>query len=149
MASKTSAAADNEPVNVLFALHEKFNIMDFAGPLEVLSSALHDANNPCMKPLSNVFPRLCTSQLLLTAPSLAATKAFDITVAAAEPKVLSDAGVVIGSQISYKDAYERLDDFDIVIVVGGNVDPIIKAKAEPLGLISAYSELQKKDSARE
>lgn len=46
MATKTSAAADLEPVDVLFALHEKFNIMDFAGPLEILSTALHDANNP-------------------------------------------------------------------------------------------------------
>lgn len=38
--------ADNEPVDVLFALHEKFNILDFTGPLEVLTSALHDQNNP-------------------------------------------------------------------------------------------------------
>lgn len=46
MATKTSAAADLEPVDVLFALHEKFDILDFAGPLEILSTALHDANNP-------------------------------------------------------------------------------------------------------
>ncbi|KUI68320.1 hypothetical protein VM1G_04381 [Cytospora mali] len=124
MASKTSAVADNEPVSVLFALHDKFDIMDFAGPVEVLSSALHDASNP-------------------------STKAFDITVAADEPKVLSDSGVIVGSQISYKEAHERLDEFDIIVVLGGNVEAIIKAKAEPLHLISAYSELQKKDSARE
>lgn len=49
MASKATAAADNEPVDVLFALHEKFNVLDFAGPLEVLSSALHDINNQSMK----------------------------------------------------------------------------------------------------
>lgn len=46
MASKTSAVADNEPIDVLFALHEKFDIMDLAGPLEILSSAQHDPNNP-------------------------------------------------------------------------------------------------------
>ncbi|ROW16564.1 hypothetical protein VPNG_01650 [Cytospora leucostoma] len=124
MASKTSAVADNEPVDVLFALHDQFNILDFAGPLEVLNSALHDA-----KDLS--------------------TQAFNITVAAAEPQVVSGAGVVVGSQISYKEAHERINEFDIVIVVGGNTDAVIKAKAEPLALISAYSEVQKNDSARE
>jgi len=46
MASKTSAVAD-EPVDVLFALHPKFNLLDFAGPLEVLTTALHDANDKC------------------------------------------------------------------------------------------------------
>lgn len=124
MATKTSAAADLEPVDVLFALHEKFNIMDFAGPLEILSTALHDANNP-------------------------ASKAFDITIAAAEPKVLSESGVIVGSQISFKEAHERLEDFDIIIVVGGNTDAVLKDKAEPLDLITAYSEAQKKDPGRE
>lgn len=44
MASKTSAVAD-EPVDVLIALQQNFNLMDFAGPLEVLTTALHDAND--------------------------------------------------------------------------------------------------------
>jgi transcriptional regulator GlxA family with amidase domain len=42
----TKAAAE-EPVEVLFALHPKFNLMDFAGPLEVLTTAQHVANDPC------------------------------------------------------------------------------------------------------
>ena len=46
MAHKSSAVAD-EPIDVLFALHPKFNLMDFAGPLEVLTTALHEANDPC------------------------------------------------------------------------------------------------------
>lgn len=50
MASKTSAVADNEPVDVLFALHDKFDFLDFAGPLEVLTTALHDINDPCKHP---------------------------------------------------------------------------------------------------
>jgi hypothetical protein len=45
MANKTSAVAD-EPIEVLFALHPKFDLMDLAGPLEVLTSALHDAQDP-------------------------------------------------------------------------------------------------------
>ena len=45
MANKSSAVAD-EPIDVLFALHPKFNLMDFAGPLEVLTTALHDKQDP-------------------------------------------------------------------------------------------------------
>jgi transcriptional regulator GlxA family with amidase domain len=42
MAPGQSAVEDVEPIEVLFALHEKFDLMDFAGPLEVLTSAKHD-----------------------------------------------------------------------------------------------------------
>lgn len=41
MASKTSAAAE-EPIEVLIALHDKFDLLDLAGPVEVLTTALHD-----------------------------------------------------------------------------------------------------------
>jgi putative intracellular protease/amidase len=78
-----------------------------------------------------------------------ATKAFEITIAGAEPKVLSSQGVVIGSQISWKEAHDRLDEFDVVVVLGGGTEAILKAKAEPLPLITAYAELQKADPTRE
>ncbi len=32
---------------MLFALHPKFNLLDFAGPLEVLTSSQHDVNDAC------------------------------------------------------------------------------------------------------
>ncbi|KAJ9138942.1 ThiJ/PfpI family protein [Pleurostoma richardsiae] len=124
MASKTSAVADQDPIDVLFVLHEKFNLMDFAGPCEVFSHVLHDLNDP-------------------------ESKAFEITIAGPEPKVLSDQGVIVGSQISYKEAYDRLSDFDVLVVVGGNSEAILKQKAEPLGLINAFSEIQKGDPGRE
>ncbi|KAI8629533.1 class I glutamine amidotransferase-like protein [Xylariaceae sp. FL1651] len=120
MANKTS----EEPIEVLFVLQDKFNLMDFAGPLEVLTSALHDKNN-------------------------ADSKAFECTIAGGEPKIMSEQGVVIGSQIAYKEAHERLSDFDVLIVVGGNSDAVLKGKTEPLPLISAFAELQKQDSSRE
>jgi len=50
MANKSSAVAD-EPIEVLFALHHKFDLMDFAGPLEVLTTAQHDAKDPSELPL--------------------------------------------------------------------------------------------------
>lgn len=56
MAAKGSAVSD-EPVDVLFALHPKFNLMDMAGPLEVLTTALHDKNDPSKSlPLRAVAP---------------------------------------------------------------------------------------------
>ena len=39
--------ADQEPIDVLFALHPKFNLVDFAGPLEVLAYAQHDLKDSC------------------------------------------------------------------------------------------------------
>ncbi|CAN8102923.1 unnamed protein product [Discula destructiva] len=120
-----AAAADSDPVvEVLFALHDKFDFMNFAGPLQVLTQALHN-------------------------PKDTSSKAFDITIAAAEPKVLSSAGVIIGSQISFKDAHEHLEDYDVLVILGGNTDEILKTKGEPLDLISAYSEIQKQDPTRE
>ncbi|KAI1273365.1 ThiJ/PfpI family protein [Xylaria sp. FL0933] len=113
-----------EPISVLFALHDKFNLTDFAAPLEALTTALHDKNDD-------------------------STKAFDCTIAGAEPKVLSEQGVIIGSQISFKEAHERLSEFDVLVVVGGNSDGVLKGKTEPLSIISAFAELQKNDSSRE
>ncbi|CAG9939064.1 hypothetical protein V2G26_000984 [Clonostachys chloroleuca] len=121
---KTSAVAEQEPVDVLIALQNKFDLLDLAGPVEVLKNALHDFKD-------------------------SSSNAFEITVAGAEPKVLSDQGVVVDSQITFKDAHERLEDFDILIILGGNSEEILAKEAEPLGLINDFSELQKKDPARE
>lgn len=44
-----AGAADSDPVvDVLFALHDKFDFMDFAGPLQVVTSALHNITDACM-----------------------------------------------------------------------------------------------------
>ncbi|KAK3400168.1 class I glutamine amidotransferase-like protein [Sordaria brevicollis] len=124
MAHKSSAVAD-EPIDVLFALHPKFNLMDFAGPLEVLTTALHEANDP-------------------------SSRAFEVTIASGEPTVLSDQGVIVQSQITWKEAHERLSEFDVLVIVGGNVDDArLKSKAEPMPLITAYTEIQKADPTHE
>ncbi|VUC19977.1 unnamed protein product [Clonostachys rosea] len=121
---KTSAVAEQEPVDVLIALQNKFDLLDLAGPVEVLKNALHDFKD-------------------------SSSNAFEITVAGAEPKVLSDQGVVVDSQITFKDAHERLEEFDILVILGGNSEEVLEKEAEPLGLINDFSELQKKDPARE
>lgn len=77
------------------------------------------------------------------------TKAFEITIVGPEPQVLSEQGAIIRSQINYKEAHECLEDFDVLVVVGGNSQEIIAKEAEPLSLITDFSELQKRDPARE
>jgi hypothetical protein len=37
---------ENEPIQVLFTMHDNMNLLDFAGPLEVLNHTQHDFNNP-------------------------------------------------------------------------------------------------------
>jgi transcriptional regulator GlxA family with amidase domain len=81
--------------------------------------------------------------------SCAASKAFDVTIAGEEPKVMSSQGPIVGSQISFKEAHERLEDFDILVVLGGNAEEILKKEAQPLSLINDFAELQKKDPGRE
>ncbi|KAH6996533.1 class I glutamine amidotransferase-like protein [Ilyonectria sp. MPI-CAGE-AT-0026] len=124
-ANKSSAVADQEPIDVLFAVHDKFDLLDFAGSLEVFHTACHDFHDP-----EN-------------------SKAFEITIVGPEPKVISSQGVIVGSQISYKDAHDRLEDFDLLVVVGGNSQEILDKELEPLSLITDFSELQKRDPARE
>jgi putative intracellular protease/amidase len=62
---------------------------------------------------------------------------------------MSEQGIMVGTQISFKEAYERLNDFDILVIVGGDSSNVLKQKAEPLQIIKAFSELQSKDQARE
>ncbi|KAI1470727.1 class I glutamine amidotransferase-like protein [Daldinia caldariorum] len=124
MAHKSSAVAD-EPIQVLFALQHKFDLMDFAGTLEVLDWARHDKNDE-------------------------STKAFDCTIVASEKTVLSQQGVIVNSQITFKEAHERLDEFDVLIVVGSvDSDAILKEQSEPIPIIEAFAELQRKDYTRE
>lgn len=123
-ANKTSAIADQEPVDILFALQPGFDILDFAGPLAAFSKAQHN-------------------------PTDSSTKAFEVTLAGLEPQVLSAQGTIVQSQVTFKEAHERLEEFDVLVVLGGGVDEVVKKETEPLGLITAFSDLQKKDPARE
>lgn len=68
MAAKGSAVAD-EPVDILFALHPNFNLMDMAGPLEVLTTALHDASDKCKQRTSRVHHLFLPPSPQLPAPS--------------------------------------------------------------------------------
>ena len=54
--------------------------------------------------------------------------------------------------MDYEDAHDSLADFDVLIIPGGpGVHKIYKAEpdAEPMGLIKAFAEMQKKDPTKE
>jgi transcriptional regulator GlxA family with amidase domain len=119
-----AATADIPIIKVLITLHAGMDAMDFVGPLEVLSQAQHDAND-------------------------ASTKAFKIAFAAENEYTVSEQGASFRAHMEIKDAYARLKEFDVLIIPGGGVDAIIKNKSEPLGLIKAYADLQKKYPEKE
>lgn len=62
---------------------------------------------------------------------------------------MSEEGIVVGGQLSYKEAYENLKDYDTIVIVGGNSETVLKEKKEPLNIITAFAELQKSDPGRE
>ena len=86
---------------------------------------------------------------VLTRFVLVDTKAFEITVAGAEQKVLSEQGVMIDSQLSFREASDKLEDFDVLVILGGNSKEVLDKGLEPLGIINSFAELQKRDPARE
>ncbi|KAG9230407.1 putative amidotransferase-domain-containing protein [Amylocarpus encephaloides] len=119
------ASTDSIPViKVLIAMHPGMDTLDFAGPLEALSHAKHEKDNKD-------------------------SKAFEVTFTAAEELTTTGQGAGLRAHINFKEAYTRLSEFDVLIIPGGGVEPIIKAKSEPLGIIRAYSDLQKKDPKKE
>ncbi|POS83271.1 hypothetical protein EPUL_006110 [Erysiphe pulchra] len=110
-------------IKVLITIHNGMDILDFAGPLQILSRAKHDINDEN-------------------------SNAFNIEIVSAGETSTAQ-GAILQTHLDYKTAYSRLSDYDVLIIPGGSVDAIIKSKAEPLGLITAYSNLQQKDPRRE
>lgn len=121
-----AATGSNPIIKVLITLHPGMDAMDFVGPLEVLSYARHDINDP-------------------------KTKAFQIAFCANEEHTVSAQGASFRAHMDYAEAHDRLEEFDILIVPGGNTEDIIKKKEqpEPLGLIKRYADIQAKDPKKE
>lgn len=44
---------------------------------------------------------------------------------------------------------KRLTDIDVLVIPGGGIDGVLKSKGQPLQLIKAFAELQKKNPAKE
>ncbi|KAI5364911.1 Putative class I glutamine amidotransferase [Septoria linicola] len=124
MSAIVEEPADYEPVKVLITLHEGMDTMDAMGPLEVFNWAQHDPSNP-------------------------ETKAFRTIFAGPAEHVVTAQGASIRAHLSYEEAMKRLSEIDILVVPGGNHEGVLKAKGQPLQLIKAYTELQKKNPNRE
>lgn len=125
-----SAIADSndgpiEVIKVLFTLYPGYNTLDVAGPLEILSRALHDAKDK-------------------------STKAFEVQFAGTSAAMTSVQGLTIKADMDYEDANDEIEDFDVIIVPGGEgVFEVLKNKTEPLNLLTKYVELQEKNPAKE
>jgi transcriptional regulator GlxA family with amidase domain len=62
---------------------------------------------------------------------------------------MTSAGCAIAAQTSIKETIPDLADYDVLLVPGGNFASVLEKSAEPMGLISAFADVQKKDPARE
>jgi len=114
----------NEPIQVLMTMHENMDLLDFAGPLEVLTHAQHNISDPD-------------------------TKAFDVTFVGPAEEVLTAQGVTLTAHVSYKEAHKRLKEFDVLVVAGGKVLDLLKEQAEPTLLVKEFADIQASDPARE
>jgi len=112
------------PLNVLVCLYDGMDSMDAIGPLEVFNTAQHDAKSPD-------------------------TKAFRTIFAGPSENVTTAQGISFTAHVDYTEAMKRLSEIDILVVPGGNAEAIIKAKSQPVTIIKAFAELQKKNPARE
>jgi transcriptional regulator GlxA family with amidase domain len=56
---------------------------------------------------------------------------------------------MIKVDMDHEDAEAQLDEFDILIVVGGSTKPVLEENDQPIGLIKAWAELQQKDPSKE
>ena len=58
-------------------------------------------------------------------------------------------GASLRAHITYDEALKRLGEIDVLVIPGGGSEPVLKSKSQPLALIKAFAELQKKNPARE
>ena len=58
-------------------------------------------------------------------------------------------GASFRAHVDFAEAMKRLPEIDLLIIPGGGTEAAIRSKAQPLALIKAFAELQKKNPARE
>jgi len=114
----------HEPLKVLITMHEGMDSMDVIGPLEVFSTAQHEASN-------------------------AETKAFSVAFVGATEHITTAQGATFRPHMNFGEAMKRLSEIDVLVIPGGNHDSVIKSKGQPLTMIKAFAELQQKNPARE
>ena len=58
-------------------------------------------------------------------------------------------GASLRAHITYEEAMKRLGEIDILVIPGGGTDKLLKTKDQPFSIIKAFTELQKKNPAKE
>lgn len=53
------------------------------------------------------------------------------------------------ADVDIEDATEDLEQWDILVVPGGGTEPVLEENKEPMAIVKAFVELQKKDTSRE
>jgi putative intracellular protease/amidase len=154
-----SAIADStdgpmEKVKVLFALFPGYNTLDVAGPLEVLSRSLHNSKDKCKSRLAPIsqYPYLPCLSIPIGSfvDSSAASKAFECQFVGKSSAMTSVQGLTIKADLDYDDANDELEDFDVIVVPGGDgVFDVLKEKSQPLDLLTKYVELHEKNPEKE
>jgi len=114
----------NEPLKVLITLHDDMDSMDAIGPLEVFSTAQHNAKNPDSKAFRTIF-------------------------AGPQEQVVTAQGASLRAHVDFSEAMKRIADIDVLVVPGGGTEALLKSKGQPMQLIKAFAELQKKNPSRE
>jgi len=128
MSAIVDAGERTAPIQVLIALHQGFDTVDLTGPLEILANAAHDNSKK------------------------KEARAFKVQIAGpndAEYTVTSSQGLKVKVDMDHEDAQDALDEFDVLVVCGGNTGPILEAGLEPISLVKAWAELQKADPSKE
>jgi hypothetical protein len=77
------------------------------------------------------------------------SKAFRTIFAGPQEHVTTAQGASLRAHITYDEAMKRLSEIDVLVVPGGSHEGVIKGKQQPLALIKAFAEVQKKNPARE
>ena len=77
------------------------------------------------------------------------TQAFRVLFAAAEEHTVTSQGASLRAHMTYDEAMKRLPEIDVLVIPGGAHEKVLKEKGQPLNIIKAYAELQKKSPHRE
>ena len=104
-------------------MHPLLDILDLAGPLEVLFHATWTLTPDSDKPDSRVFHN---------------------TITAVSEFTTSTQNLTVKRHISVTEAYAALADYDILIIPGGGSPGVLENKSEPLHLIKAFAALPKR-----
>lgn len=114
-------ATDPKPLKVLFHLHPGLDTLDFAGPMELLSQAIYPSTASLPTPV----------------------RVFEPTVTAVNEHTTSGQNCIFRRHIPVEEAYARIAEFDVLVIPGGGIDPLLASGSAPLDLVQAFFALEK------